>query len=146
MYLTTIVTMVNNIINDNHGSIGQCCLSYCRTLLNIVVLTTRSLIILYLTTIVTMVNNIINDIHGSIGQCCLSYCRTLSNIVVLTTRSSIILYLTTRGLFFLFNDNSDNDWQYYYWYSWEHWTMLLVLLSNIVEHCRFNNKGLVFFI
>ena len=35
--------MVDNIINDNHGNIGQCCLSYCRTLLNIVVLTTRGL-------------------------------------------------------------------------------------------------------
>ena len=43
MYLTTIVTMIDNIINDNHGSIGQCCLSYCQTLYNIVVLTTRGL-------------------------------------------------------------------------------------------------------
>ena len=102
LYLTTIVTMIDYIINDNHGSIGQCSLSDCRTLLNIVVLTTRSLIILYLTTrgliilylttIVTMVDNIINDNHGSIGQCCLSYCRTLLNIVVLTTRSLIFLY------------------------------------------------------
>ena len=50
LYLTTIVTMVDNIINDIHGSIGQCCLYYCRTLQNIVVLTTRGLIILYLTT------------------------------------------------------------------------------------------------
>ena len=32
LYLTTIVTMIDNIINDNHGSIGQCCLSYCQTL------------------------------------------------------------------------------------------------------------------
>ena len=112
MYLTTIVTMIDNIIIDIHGSIGQCCLSYCRTLLNIVVLTTRSLIflylttrgliILYLTTILTMVDNIINDNHVSIGQCCLSYCRTLLNIVVLTTRSLIILYLTTRGLICLY--------------------------------------------
>ena len=94
--------MVDNIINDNHGSIGQCCLSYCRTLSNIVVLTTRSLIILYLTTIVTMIDNIINDNHGSIGQCCLSDCRTLLNIVVLITRSLIILYLTTRGLIILY--------------------------------------------
>ena len=81
---------------------------------NIVVLTTRSLIILYLTTIVTMIDNIINDNHGSIGQCCLSDCRTLLNIVVLTTRSLIILYLTTRGLIFLFNDNSDNGRQLFY--------------------------------
>ena len=64
-------------------------------IVNIVVLITRSLIILYLTTIVTMIDNIIIDIHGSIGQCCLSYCRTLLNIVVLTTRGLIILYLTT---------------------------------------------------
>ena len=35
--------MIDYIINDNHGSIGQCCLSDCRTLLNIVVLTTREL-------------------------------------------------------------------------------------------------------
>ena len=36
------------------------------SIVNIVVLTTRSLIILYLTTIGTMVDNIINDNHGSI--------------------------------------------------------------------------------
>ena len=52
-----------------------------------------------------------------------------------------------KGLdMFVFNDNSDNDWQYYYWYSWEHLAMLLILLSNIVEHCRFNNKGLDIFV
>ena len=28
----------------------------------------------------------------------------------------------------------------------EHWIMLLVLLSNIVEHCRFNNKELDIFV
>ena len=50
------------------------------SIVNIVVLTTRSLIILYLTTIGTMVDNIINDNHGSIGQCCLSYCRALSTL------------------------------------------------------------------
>ena len=34
-YLTTIVTMVNNIINDNHGSIGNVAypiVEHCRTL------------------------------------------------------------------------------------------------------------------
>ena len=61
------------------------------SIVNIVVLTTRSLIILYLktrsliilylTTIVTMVNNIINDNHGSIGNVAypiVEHCRTLS--------------------------------------------------------------------
>ena len=72
-------------------------------IVNIVVQKTRGLIILYLTTIVTMIDNFY-DIHECNIQSCISYCRPLSNIVV----------LKNKGLDnFVFNDNSDKDWQYY---------------------------------
>ena len=45
---------------------------------------------------------------------------------------------------FFKNDNIDNAWQYYK--SWVRQIILLFLLSNIVEHCRSNNKGFCFFI
>ena len=100
LYLTTIVTMIDNIINRVCN--GWYRFPYCWPLSNIVVLKTRGMIILYLTTIVTMIDNNINRVCN--GWYRFPYCWPLSNIVVLKTRGFI---------FFSFNDNSDNDWQYY---------------------------------
>ena len=67
LYLTTIVTMVDNDFMIFMGALDNVAyhiVEYCRTLS---FKQQGSLIILYLTTIVTMVDNIINNIHGSIG-------------------------------------------------------------------------------
>ena len=73
------------------------------SIVNIVVLTTRSLIFLYLTTIVTMVDNIINDTHASIG-----------NVVCPIVEHCQHCRFNNKKLNnFVFNDNRDNGRPYF---------------------------------
>ena len=91
----------------------------------------RLYIFFLLTTILTMLDNHIYNIHVRNRWYRFPYCQTLSNIVVLKNK---------RHDNFVFNDNSDNDWQFYK--SWVRQIISIVLLSTIVNIVVLKNKRL----